>query len=190
MRTMLIAAALLIVTGCTTTQEIRRPDGSVEHLIACGASLGWNICYDKANQICPSGYTTLSADAGFNRKELRISCSAAGKVEPRAGQEQQQQQQTVVVQGLGSGTPSLQKGSVAVVADQEDAEVHVDGIFSGNCPANLRLSEGIHIIEVKKPGFQNYRRELRVAADSELTLRVQLKQANTVPNKPDARDGL
>jgi hypothetical protein len=74
---LLLAAALLSVVGCTTTQEIKRPDGSVEYLVACGASLGWNICYEKANQICPTGYNTLSEDAGFNRKELRISCPAA-----------------------------------------------------------------------------------------------------------------
>jgi len=65
---------LLAASGCTTTQEIRRPDGTTEYLIACGAGLGWNICYDKANEICPSGYKTLSEDAGFNRKELRIAC--------------------------------------------------------------------------------------------------------------------
>ena len=65
---------VLFVCGCTTTQEIRRPDGKKEFLIACGASLGWNICYEKANNICPKGYETLSEDAGFNRKELRIVC--------------------------------------------------------------------------------------------------------------------
>ena len=68
---------LAVLMGCTTTQEIRRPDGTIEHLIACGASLGWNICYDKANEVCPSGYTTLSEVAGFNRKELRIACPGA-----------------------------------------------------------------------------------------------------------------
>lgn len=73
------AVLLLLLAGCTTTQEIRRPDGTVEYLIACGASLGWNICYEKANQICPAGYTTLSEDAGFNRKELRIACPSAKK---------------------------------------------------------------------------------------------------------------
>lgn len=69
-----VVLMLLTITGCTTTQKIRRPDGTIEHLIACGASLGWNICYDKANEVCPSGYTTLSEDAGFNRKELHIAC--------------------------------------------------------------------------------------------------------------------
>lgn len=74
MRYPLIAAVVVAVSACSTAQEIKRPDGSVEYLVACGAGLGWNICYDKANEICPTGYKTLSEDAGFSRKELRIAC--------------------------------------------------------------------------------------------------------------------
>jgi hypothetical protein len=70
---------VLGVSACTTTQEIRRPNGEVEYLIACGASLGWNICYDRANEVCPTGYTTISEQGGFNRKELRIACPGATK---------------------------------------------------------------------------------------------------------------
>ena len=77
MKAVLVAAVLLVLAGCTTTQEIRRPGGATEYLIACGAGTGWNICYKKANDLCPSGYNTLSQDAGFNRKELRISCPGA-----------------------------------------------------------------------------------------------------------------
>ena len=78
-RILFAAISITLLAGCTTTQEIRRPDGSVEYLVACGASLGWNICYDKANELCPEGYKTLSEDAGFNRKELRIACPSAKK---------------------------------------------------------------------------------------------------------------
>ena len=77
MRAFTIAAAALaiaLLAGCTTAEEIRRPDGSVEYQIACGAATGWNICYDRANELCPAGYETLSKDAGFNRKEMRIRC--------------------------------------------------------------------------------------------------------------------
>jgi len=82
MKALSFALAILVLAGCTTTQEIKRPDGSTEYLVACGASLGWNICYKKANEICPTGYNTLSQDAGFNRKELRISCPAAKRPSP------------------------------------------------------------------------------------------------------------
>ena len=53
---------------------ILRPGGQVEYLVACGAGTGWNICYSKANELCPGGYTTLSENAGFNRKEMHIAC--------------------------------------------------------------------------------------------------------------------
>ena len=76
---MVATVSILFFAGCTTTQEIRRPDGAMEYLITCGAVSGWNICYDKANQICPGGYTTLSEDTGFIRKELRIACPSAKK---------------------------------------------------------------------------------------------------------------
>jgi len=76
-KTLFVLAAVLI-SGCTTTQEIRRPNGDIEYVIACGASTGWNICYKKANKVCPTGFTTLNENAGFNRKELRIFCPAVG----------------------------------------------------------------------------------------------------------------
>lgn len=69
-----ITFLMCLISACTTTQEIKRPDGTKEFLVACGAATGWNICYNKANKLCPGGYTTLAEDAGFNRKELRISC--------------------------------------------------------------------------------------------------------------------
>ena len=79
MKLLTLLTAAIFISGCTTAQEIRRPDGSVEFLVACGAGLGWNICYDKANEICPTGYKTLSEEAGINRKELRISCPSKSK---------------------------------------------------------------------------------------------------------------
>ena len=74
MKAFLLLPIVAVLYGCTTTQKINRPNGETEYLIACGASTGWNICYNEANKVCPSGYTTLSEEAGFNRKELKISC--------------------------------------------------------------------------------------------------------------------
>ena len=63
---------------------------------------------------------------------------------------------------------------VMITSTPENAEIYADGAFVGNAPANLKLSEGIHIVEVKKAGFKSYRRELRVIGSSELSLRVTL----------------
>lgn len=72
----MIALTFATLTACTTAQEIRRPNGDIEYVIGCGAGTGWNVCYARANELCPSGYNTLAEGAGFNRKELRIACPA------------------------------------------------------------------------------------------------------------------
>ena len=73
-RLLFLFAALGLLASCTTAQEIRRPDGTVEYQIACGAGTGWNICYERANELCPGGYETVSKTPGFNRKEMLIRC--------------------------------------------------------------------------------------------------------------------
>ena len=83
MRLVFAIAMLVVAAGCTNTQKIVRPGGEVEYLIACGASTGWDVCYRKANELCPEGYNTVSEKGGFNRKEMRIHC-------PKPSQESQE----------------------------------------------------------------------------------------------------
>ena len=77
--------------------------------------------------------------------------------------------------GPGGATESAGKsktGLVNVNGNDETEEIYVDGAFVGNMPAKLKLAEGAHVIEVKKAGFKEYRKEVRVGEGSELTLRV------------------
>ncbi|MDU3076852.1 MAG: hypothetical protein E7B29_11210 [Mixta calida] len=74
MKKWIAVVAALLLSGCATSQKISRPDGTSEYLIQCGAGTGWSICYSKANELCPAGYSDLNKEAGFNRKELRIRC--------------------------------------------------------------------------------------------------------------------
>jgi hypothetical protein len=74
MKCVFVVAAALALSACSTSQEIKRPDGSSEFDIACGASTGWDVCYSKANEVCPGGYQDLSKEGGFNRKVLHILC--------------------------------------------------------------------------------------------------------------------
>ncbi|RJT26047.1 hypothetical protein [Buttiauxella izardii] len=70
----LIVLLPFLLVACTTTTEINRGNGKKQFLIACGASTPWSICYDKANEVCPSGYNDVSKSGGFNRKELTVEC--------------------------------------------------------------------------------------------------------------------
>jgi len=67
-------------------------------------------------------------------------------------------------------------GFINVTADDPTFEVFADGAFVGNSPAKLKLSEGPHTIEVRKDGFKDYKKEIRVADGSELNLRAVLEK--------------
>lgn len=74
MKKVALFIGVIALFGCSTAQKISRPDGANEYLIQCGAGTGWDVCYSKANEVCPSGYVDVSKESGFNRKELRVKC--------------------------------------------------------------------------------------------------------------------
>lgn len=86
-------------------------------------------------------------------------------------QQQQQQQQSIII----PESKDLM-GKIVISCNVQDAELYVDGVFTGNTPATLNLKDGIHIIEVKKSGYKDYRKELRVIGGSELSLRVTIEK--------------
>ena len=67
-------------------------------------------------------------------------------------------------------------GLVNVKAEDEACEIFVDDAFVGNAPAKLRLPAGPHRIEVRKPGFKVFRKQLELLEGSELTLRATLEK--------------
>jgi hypothetical protein len=70
----------------------------------------------------------------------------------------------------------LKTGLVSVNAEDGACEIFVDGSFVGNTPANVKLTEGEHVVEVKKPGFKDYRKQISISDGSELTLRAVLEK--------------
>ena len=67
-----IVITALVLASCTTSD----PDGHVYSLVACGGgSTGVsNICYARAEQLCPGGYTVLSEDQHSEPQEMHIAC--------------------------------------------------------------------------------------------------------------------
>jgi hypothetical protein len=83
MKTAFPTLAVLCLASCTTASQYRRADGGTNVLVACGAGLGWNICLDRAKEECPTGFNVESQRAGFNRKEMMVSCTGPQVVSPQ-----------------------------------------------------------------------------------------------------------
>ncbi len=111
------------------------------------------------------------------RKTYTVLLNAPEPAKPSAAafptQQQQQQQQTVIIPATSqSGKPG--SATVMITANIQEAEVFIDGVFVGNVPANLKLADGIHIVEVKRAGYSTYRKEIRIYEGSELRLYAEL----------------
>lgn len=68
----------------------------------------------------------------------------------------------------------------------DGADIEVDGNFVGNTPSDLQLSEGDHAITVKKPGFSDWGRQMKVTAGSSVHLNAELEKAAPAAAPPAA----
>lgn len=63
-----------LLVACAQSTQVNRGDGKKQFMIECGAGTSWGVCYEEANNVCPSGYNDVSKSSGFNRKEMIVEC--------------------------------------------------------------------------------------------------------------------
>jgi hypothetical protein len=84
---------------------------------------------------------------------------------------------------LQSAIASSSSGSVSaklqMESDPPGADIEIDGSFVGNTPSDVQVTEGEHTVLVKKAGFKDWGRKLKVSGGSSVHLNVVLeKMAN------------
>jgi hypothetical protein len=67
------------------------------------------------------------------------------------------------------------KLSIASVPDGGDIEI--DGNFAGNTPSDLEVPEGERSIVVKKSGYKNWERKMKVVAGSSIHLNAEMEKS-------------
>jgi hypothetical protein len=86
-------------------------------------------------------------------------------------------------QSLLSASPTQSAGTSSAKLQLESnpsgADIEVDGNFVGNTPSDVQISEGDHTISLKKTGFKNWERKLKVNAGSSVHLSVELENSDT-----------
>jgi hypothetical protein len=90
--------------------------------------------------------------------------------------------QTSVQTVAPSGTSSPTVGTAAKLqleSDPPGADIEVDGNFVGNTPSDVQVTEGDHTITVKKAGFKDWERKMKVSAGSSIHLNAELEKVAT-----------
>jgi len=70
-------------------------------------------------------------------------------------------------------------GKIAIASTPDGADIEIDGSFVGNTPSDVQVAEGEHTITVKKSGFKDWERKLKVSAGSNIRLSAELEKAAT-----------
>jgi len=73
-----------------------------------------------------------------------------------------------------AAAPSTAKLSITSAPD--GADIEVDGNFSGNTPSDLEVPSGDHSITVKKSGYKDWERKMKVAAGSSVHLNAEMEK--------------
>jgi PEGA domain-containing protein len=73
-----------------------------------------------------------------------------------------------------NGAPASAK--LQLGSDPSGADIEVDGSFVGNTPSDVQVAEGEHTVSVKKTGFKDWQRTLKVTGGSSVHLNAELEK--------------
>ncbi len=74
-----------------------------------------------------------------------------------------------------SDTPVSAK--LQLESDPPGADIEVDGSFVGNTPSDVQVAEGEHTVTVRKAGFKDWDRKLKITGGSSVHLNAELEKA-------------
>jgi len=76
----------------------------------------------------------------------------------------------------GSVESSSSSARLQLDSAPSGADIEVDGSFVGNTPSVLQVQEGEHTVSVKKTGFQDWVRKLKISSGSSIHLNAELEK--------------
>jgi hypothetical protein len=73
--------------------------------------------------------------------------------------------------------PGPSTGKLSIVSIPDGADIEVDGAFMGNAPSDVQLSDGYYTVTIKKSGFKDWERKVKVTSGSNVRLQAELEKA-------------
>lgn len=64
-------------------------------------------------------------------------------------------------------------------SDPPGADIELDGSFVGNTPSDVQVGEGDHTVTIRKTGFNDWQRNLKITAGSNVQLNASLEKTPT-----------
>jgi hypothetical protein len=136
----------------------------------------------QAGQFTPGQVVEFRVSAGEGRLYIRhdgkkeYSCQLEGTRRPDAAAKD-----TAKTAGAPGASPAAAPvpatARFSIVSAPDGADIEIDGNFVGNTPSDLEVAPGDHAVLVKKSGYKDWERKLKVVAGSNVRLTAELEKA-------------
>lgn len=153
----------------TNVYELRGTD-LIYEIDFCGAF--------QAGEFTPGQVLEYRVDTAEKRLYVRrengkeYSCQIEGTIKPETANSADAN-----AQPAAAAAPSSLTARLSVSSAPDGADIEVDGTFSGNTPSDLQIPEGEHVITVKKSGYKDWQRKMKVVAGSNIRLNAAMETA-------------
>jgi hypothetical protein len=84
--------------------------------------------------------------------------------------------QTADANGAAGG--AVLSAKLQLASEPAGADIEVDGSFVGNTPSDVQVAEGNHTVVVKKSGFKDWQRTLKISGGSSVHLVAEMEKVN------------
>jgi hypothetical protein len=75
-----------------------------------------------------------------------------------------------------SGMASSASAKLQLESNPSGADIEVDGNFVGNTPSDVQVADGEHTVAVRKAGFKDWQRKLKISGGSSVHLNAELEK--------------
>lgn len=118
----------------------------------------------------------IKADWAVHGEALREAATPAA---PSVVAKDPPAQPVVPVAAVAAVPATPATGKLSIASNPDGADIEVDGNFVGNAPSDVQLPDGEHTVTVKKTGFKDWQRKLKVNAGSNVRLNAELEKLAT-----------
>ena len=66
---------------------------------------------------------------------------------------------------------------VAITSEPDGAEIYIDGAYEGSTPSQLSMAAGEHHVQVTRPGYRDWVRNVRISAGAKKSINAILEKA-------------
>jgi hypothetical protein len=80
------------------------------------------------------------------------------------------------VSATASAPVVVSTGKLSVASTPDGADIEVDGNFVGNTPSDVQVADGEHTVAVRKAGFKDWQRKLKISGGSSVHLNAELEK--------------